>query len=236
MYRLLDKIIEKGLTGELTKKDYYKLKEIYNDIKDPVTRNNVEKMLDNIYHTELLHHFSDDNCAYITKNAYLLPLVLANYNNNVKITSTDHFLLSCPFHIDTHSSFEVIDSKNIGYCFGCGINVNSISYLMYKENIDFNKSVELLAKIYLFDIKQNNYNLDNLVLKYKKAILSEKYENLLEKANELRDKKNINSSKYIEDFDDRMNTILRISNNEYDTHFKYKKPKTKIKIDLTKYN
>ncbi|HAA89134.1 MAG: DNA primase [Thermoanaerobacterales bacterium 50_218] len=52
----------------------------------------------------------------------------------------------CPFHIEKTPSFTVSPSKQIFYCFGCGIGGNVFTFLMKIENLSFPEAVEALAR------------------------------------------------------------------------------------------
>ena len=231
----IDYIIERGLDGELTKKDYYKVKQLYSILENEEVKEKVNLMLNDIYHTGILNRFSSINVSYINHKSYLLPLVLVNYNKKIKFTASFNFHLNCPFHIDEKPSFVIDDYKNYGYCYGCGLQVTSISYLEYKEHINFNRAVELLSRIYLYSLDGYKFNDSDLAKKYQQVLLSEEYQDLLERANQKRIEKGLYTDKLRDAYDERMSTILRINNNEYDPNFKFDKPKTKVKIDLTKY-
>lgn len=51
----------------------------------------------------------------------------------------------CPFHNEKSPSFSVSPSKQIFYCFGCGVGGNVISFVMKYENYTFSEAVKFLA-------------------------------------------------------------------------------------------
>lgn len=51
----------------------------------------------------------------------------------------------CPFHSEKTPSFSVSPSKQMFYCFGCGVGGNVLSFVMKKENLPFREAVESLA-------------------------------------------------------------------------------------------
>ena len=52
----------------------------------------------------------------------------------------------CPFHHEKSPSFSVSPSKQMYYCFGCGVSGNVITFVMEYENYSFQEAVELLAE------------------------------------------------------------------------------------------
>src|SRR3990167_5281819 len=51
----------------------------------------------------------------------------------------------CPFHQEKTPSFKV--TKNMWYCFGCGIGGDSIEFVKRKDNLNFRDAVQFLLKI-----------------------------------------------------------------------------------------
>ena len=51
----------------------------------------------------------------------------------------------CPFHNEKSPSVSVSPSKQICYCFGCGVGGNVISFVMKYENYTFSEAVKYLA-------------------------------------------------------------------------------------------
>jgi DNA primase len=52
----------------------------------------------------------------------------------------------CPFHTEKTPSFSVNPSKQIFYCFGCGVGGDAIEFLMKKEGMSFPEAVRDLAR------------------------------------------------------------------------------------------
>ena len=52
----------------------------------------------------------------------------------------------CPFHNEKTASFNVIESKGIFKCFGCGKGGNAIDFVMHRDRVDFKAALELLAR------------------------------------------------------------------------------------------
>ena len=57
----------------------------------------------------------------------------------------NHFGL-CPFHSEKTPSFSVSESKQIFYCFGCGVGGNAATFLMKYENYSFQEALQSLAE------------------------------------------------------------------------------------------
>ncbi len=51
----------------------------------------------------------------------------------------------CPFHKEKTPSFNVVPSKNIFHCFGCGAGGSVIDFVMNTEKLEFIEAVEKLA-------------------------------------------------------------------------------------------
>lgn len=52
----------------------------------------------------------------------------------------------CPFHSENTPSFSINLNKNLYHCFGCNRGGDGISFIMEKENLNFQQAVRLLAK------------------------------------------------------------------------------------------
>ena len=52
----------------------------------------------------------------------------------------------CPFHNEKSPSFSVSRSKQMYYCFGCGVGGNVITFIMEYENFTFSEAVRYLAE------------------------------------------------------------------------------------------
>ncbi len=58
---------------------------------------------------------------------------------------SNHFGL-CPFHNEKSPSFSVSSSKQMYYCFGCGVGGNVLTFVMEYENISFPEALKQLAE------------------------------------------------------------------------------------------
>lgn len=68
------------------------------------------------------------------------------------------YFAPCPFHNEKTGSFSVSGTKQMFYCFGCGVGGNVISFLMKYDNMTFLEAVKSLADragIALPDIELN---------------------------------------------------------------------------------
>lgn len=239
------RIKQKGYERGFTIQEYFDLKKVQDQI-DGILCSHQQKWMDfynevesliRMLHTEgLFHVFSEKNIGYIKENAYLLPLVLANDKKKNYEIHGDNVYFSCQFHREKTPSLRVSNKKNWGYCFGCGTTFNSIGYLQLYEDIKFQKSLALLAQIYLFDIKKENPKFNSLVQHYQQAILSEEYSIILNRCLEKLEKKCSQEEleKVYEEYKMRLNTIQRIHNHEYDNNFVYEEPKRRVYLEKVK--
>lgn len=57
---------------------------------------------------------------------------------------------TCPFHADRDPSLTLMKSKTTGYyylkCFPCGIYLDSIGFIMKRDNVNFIEAVRYIAK------------------------------------------------------------------------------------------
>ena len=236
--------IKKALEYGLEKKDYYYWRAILNYLySDNIKYNSpehividaIEQLLGLINESGIMHRFSKENIDYIVENSYLLPLVMTNNNyEKIKLDFANSYIFKCQFHNDKKPSFSVTDYKNLAHCFGCGKSVNVISYLKQIEHLTFTESIELLANIYMFDIKNYGHKFKELSEKYKDTILSAEYKQLLEKGYNRLMKKNDLSIEEIDNlYKKRFEMIDRVRNNTYDSNFIYKENPKTIKLTLS---
>jgi DNA primase len=52
----------------------------------------------------------------------------------------------CPFHNEKTPSFYVDETKQLFYCFGCGVGGDTFKYVMLQESLDFPGSLRMLAR------------------------------------------------------------------------------------------
>jgi hypothetical protein len=52
----------------------------------------------------------------------------------------------CPFHTDTHASFNINTEKNLYYCFPCGAGGDAIRYYMLTRNVRCKDAVRALTR------------------------------------------------------------------------------------------
>jgi len=132
------------------------------------------------------------------------------------------YMFLCQFHKENTPSLGVTDFRNLFHCFGCGSSGTTINYLMFYENLSFNEAVQLLAQIYLFDIKKIDSWFQPLVEKYHKAITSNKYMELLDMGKKrLKDRKSLDNDSIEEIYARRYENIKRVKNGEFDPNFEY---------------
>lgn len=125
--------------------------------------------------TTSLVQFLYDNCS-------LLELVLTNNpESKTKMFNLDGYLFSCEQHVDKHPSMGLSNHKRHGRCLKCNWQFNLLSYLMERERLTKQEAICLLSKIFLIDIKNNDFAEDGLVEKYKETIRNPKYRQLIER-------------------------------------------------------
>ena len=64
----------------------------------------------------------------------------------------------CPFHNEKSPSFSVSRSKQMYYCFGCGVGGNVITFIMEYENFTFSEAVRFLAERAGIEIPEEEYS------------------------------------------------------------------------------
>ena len=236
--------LNKGLNYGLEVKDYYFWYDMLKILYENNTHYNseyqiiieaVEQLLKIINDSGILYKYSKKNVSYIKENALLLPLVLANNSDEkVKMFVDNSYMFTCPFHFDKKPSFSVTDMVNLAHCFGhnCGKSVNALSYIKEYEKISYTDSLEILAYIFLFDIKKNNPKFESLVLKYQKTILSDRYKAFLEMGYNRYIKRGSMNEEIDKMYQKRYQMIERIRNKEYDPDFVYEENSHIMKLTL----
>jgi len=87
-------------------------------------------------------YYSDDLIEEIRSSNDIVD-VISSYIKLQKKGSS-HFGL-CPFHNEKSPSFSVSASKQMYYCFGCGVGGNVFTFVMEYENYTFIEAVKYLA-------------------------------------------------------------------------------------------
>lgn len=77
------------------------------------------------------------------KNRIRINEVVSNY---CKVGNSR--LIKCPFHPEKTPSFSIDTSKNIFYCFGCGVGGDAIKFVELIERVNFIEACTKLAQIY----------------------------------------------------------------------------------------
>lgn len=120
---------------------------------------------------------------FIRRNTSLTHLVYANNTHPViKPHSKNSFLFQCQLHCEKTPSFSVDNLHRSGHCYGCGKVVDPVTFIEYREYLSEEESIGLIATVYNIDMPY--YALerhDDLIQKYKSALLSPEYKELLEK-------------------------------------------------------
>lgn len=157
---------------------------------------------------------------FIKDNSSLLHLTSTNNHSNQRIrkVSDDSYFYICPFHVERKSSMMVKNNKNRLYCFGCGANLNVFEYLSQFEGISYKDAVMLLARINKIEVSNNRYQeSDDIVRKYTNSGSLKRYEKRVVSGRKRASYKNktLNNLLAMEKFEEELDTINRIRNNQY---------------------
>src|SRR5829696_3209201 len=57
-----------------------------------------------------------------------------------------NWMACCPFHQEKTPSFSVNPSKDIFYCFGCGVGGSVFNFVMQIERVSFPEAVRMVAE------------------------------------------------------------------------------------------
>lgn len=87
--------------------------------------------------------FSEDKISEIIEKNDIVD-VISEYMTLKR--SGSNYTALCPFHSEKTPSFSVSSSKQIFYCFGCGVGGNVIAFVQKIERIEFVEAVKLLAE------------------------------------------------------------------------------------------
>lgn len=244
-FSAIEEMYRKGMSGVLSWDDYARFKEKTDGLDSKIVSyfsergsffpkggsiedagkllENINDAIDSIDYDRLISGLSREELRYIRRNSFLLPLVLANNTHpRIRMYGDNSYMFLCQFHLERTPSLGVSDLKNLMHCFGCCTNGSSIEYLMGFENLSYRGAVQLLSQIYGFDIGNRDPQLDGLAEKYQKAILSDQYQELLERGQERLRERGIGKVGRInvrKAYESRYATIERVRRGENDPNF-----------------
>lgn len=226
-------LIEKGKSQGLTIDDYYMLLDFLNSLdKEDELYQNIYALVKAIQMNGKLFYYSGECISYISEHAYLLPLVLANNDKEIKLSADNSYLFYCQFSKEDKPLMSVTDYKNLVHCFGCKSAYNAITYLQKMENLSFPAALELLTKIYI--LEKSNASEAGLVEKYQSALLSSEYTRLLSLGYQRLVRRGIARLEKInieEMYMERYSTIIRVRRKEEDIEFKLYQKRQKVHLD-----
>ena len=218
----IEEFVIKGCTEGLKTRDYFKIKNTllkYEEYEDNQYYKKLKRIVNDNYFLQDL--FDEEYIYYVMLNSSLLPFVLVNNTHDeIKLYSNDSFMFLCQFHTEKTPSLGVTNHVNLMYCFGCGYGGNVFDYVKDYENISFKEALSLVAEVYNLEKTGIKVNKD-LVDKYKRSIMSDKYLELIEQGMKRimdRSKKDINKYGYdayrvIEAYNKNLNQIYAVINN-----------------------
>lgn len=210
----------------MTNKNYINTEE-YDSIEWEMNRSNLDKIESLLEDYNALLFLLKNNIIpnslnnFLPQECSITHLVYTNNENNnpIKLYATDSFLFRCQFHNDRRPSLSVSEGVGLGNCFGCKIGFKTISYLTKYEKLNYKEAVCLLALVYMIDIGNNQLfsENDDLVKKYRNALLQDEFKELLLKAI---DRTNTKEETYIKrrallKFKHDLLTIERVENKEW---------------------
>ena len=133
------------------------------------------------YNTELLSYTEAlDN--FLSDMASISHLVFTNNKHPIGGPhSIDRFKFLCQFHLEKNPSLSVCESKDVLYCLGCGAGYRSVTYLQNYENLTWLQTLALLSKIYYVKATLKWEAPQELIEKYRQALISEEFTKLLTK-------------------------------------------------------
>src|SRR5437588_9911882 len=85
-------------------------------------------------------YFIDD-----LKNRADLVRIIQPYATDLKKKGAN-WMACCPFHQEKTPSFSVNPSKNIFYCFGCGLGGSVFNFVMEMESVSFPEAIRIVAE------------------------------------------------------------------------------------------
>jgi len=158
------------------------------------------------------------------------------YTNNqhpkIRLYSTDSYMFLGQFHCENTPSLGITEHVGCGYCFGCGKGFNTVQYLMEYEKLNYQETVQMLARIYLIELRKNKIPEDHpIVIKYQESLLSDDFRALLERGYQrvLNGENNMAVLRSINKFEHDFRTIERIKSHT-PIHFDNKAKKYYLKM------
>lgn len=169
--------------------------------------------------------------GFLTDECSLVHLAFTNDTGAAKVSSFGYgsFAFLCQFHIEHNPSMIVNNTQGLLHCYGCGTSLNLISYFMEVEKVSYQEAVNLLAKIYMIDMKNEIYTDGHpLVTKYRSSLLDGDYASILTAGKEKMARKEDNwlKEETNKKLEHDLSTIIRVRDGG---HIKYsgKKPDCK---------
>lgn len=158
--------------------------------------------------------------TFVKDYSSLLHLVSTNNHSNqhIRKVSDDSFFYLCSFHNERSSSMRVNNNKNKLHCYGCGIDLNIFDYLRQMEGVSYQDAIYLLAEINKIRVDDNPFtSKDDIVKKYTCSRALSRYEMRVIAGRKRASAKNktLNNIIALSKFDQELDTIRRIRNNEY---------------------
>src|SRR5262249_36099386 len=95
--------------------------------------------------------------AYIVKQQADIVRVIGDYVKLKKAGAQNHSGL-CPFHNEKTPSFNVHQTSQFFYCFGCGAKGDVFSFVQKIENITFPEAVRAVAQKYNIALPKTTFS------------------------------------------------------------------------------
>lgn len=208
------------------KKDYFELVVILKELKRMYFYLNkdcddlIRRLLNikNAYEENILSKTSLKN--YVRSISDITHLIFTNNGNDKIVTSPNGAYFICQFHKEKSPSLKTWYCTNTANCFGCGLQVNPISYIMTYENVSFKQAISLLCDIYLIRCGKDYVN-EELIKKYHKSLISDEYLNIL---NSIYEKAICENTPFYDDIASKVQSKIsickRVKNGIYDSYDK----------------
>lgn len=85
--------------------------------------------------------------------------IIETVSDYVKLKNVGKYLFGlCPFHNEKTASFSVTPSKQIFYCYSCGVGGNVIQFIMNVERLSFVDAIKLLADKKGISVPEDEYD------------------------------------------------------------------------------